>query len=791
MIKNIKKFISDSSFKELRRLKKELNRINSLESTYKKMSDKQLQEQVSLLRKRLVSGASINEIIHDAFALVRETSERVLGMRHHDVQILGGLSLAEGNIAEMQTGEGKTLVAALPSFLHALQGRGVHVITANEYLARRDFEHIGSIHTFLGLSVGLNISGLTSELKQEAYQKDITYGTANEFGFDYLRDHMVTDNQEKVQRPLYFSIIDEIDSILIDEARTPLIIANKSNHSAELYNITSIVVRSFEEESDYEYYPESKQIYLTDEGTTKVEEAFGISNLFDAEHQILLHFIMQSLRAHVIMKRDVDYIVRNEQALLVDPFTGRIMEGRSYSDGLQQAIEAKEGIPIQDENQTMASITVQNYFKLYELVSGMTGTAATEKKEFFETYGMNVIEIPTNKPTIRVDFQDLIYNDLPSKLERIMEEVKQLNKSGRPVLIGTTSIEQSEKIAEEFTKNGIPFELLNAKTEEQEAQIIAKAGQKGKVTIATNMAGRGTDIAIDTEVRDLGGLHIIGTDRHESRRIDNQLRGRSGRQGDPGSTQFILSMDDRIITYYDDEDVRKWKKKVKTDTTGLILQPNPIKFLDKIQLTVESSHFSSRSSLVRFDNIIDQQRRAVYSQRNRLLANEDIFFIVKELIEANIASIFEKYCPKDQMHEEWNIRGLVEEISLLFPFANLKQEDFENLEYISLKERIETVKAEAFSFMETHSSMIEVNKQMKSITLAILDQVWVEHLENMEKLKEGVHLQAFGQEDPFRYFEREGYEMFLYLLQQLHSRIARRFSVLIRQYFDTKSEVNS
>ncbi|WP_113930693.1 accessory Sec system translocase SecA2 [Bacillus sp. P14.5] len=791
MLKNIKNYLGDGSFKELKRLKKDLYKVNNLESSYTEMTDEQLQSEASSLKKRILDGTSINDIIFDAFALVREASDRILGLRHYDVQILGGLALSEGNIAEMQTGEGKTIVAALPSFLHALYGKGVHVITANEYLAKRDFETIGKIHEFLGLSVGINISGLSADLKKEAYNKDITYGTANEFGFDYLRDNMVTEEKHKVQRPLFFAIIDEIDSILIDEARTPLIIANKSNHSAELYTITSIVVRSFIEEADYEYYPESKQIYLTGDGATKVENAFGISNLYDAEHQILLHFIMQSLRAHVIMKRDVDYIVRNGQALLVDPFTGRVMEGRSYSDGLQQAIEAKEGLAIQDENHTMASITVQNYFKLYKLVSGMTGTASTEKKEFFETYGMNVIEVPTNKPAIRQDLPDLIYKDLPSKLKKIMAEIIQMNNSGRPVLIGTTSIEQSEQIADEFAKKDIPFELLNAKTEEQEAEIIAKAGQKGKITIATNMAGRGTDIGIDQEVRDLGGLHIIGTDRHESRRIDNQLRGRAGRQGDPGTTQFILSLDDRIITYYDAEDVEKWKKKVKTDSTGVILQPNPIKFLDKVQLTVESSHFSSRSSLVRFDNIIDQQRRAIYSQRNRLLANDDIFYIIKEAIESNISTIVDNYCPQEQIHEQWNTVGLLEELSLQFSFLDLKLENFKNIEYTALLEKIEAIKTEAFSIIKNHPSIQEINEQMKSIALTILDQVWVEHIENMEKIKEGVHLQAFGQEDPFRYFEREGYETFLQLMHQLNTRISRRFSVLIKHYIDIRSEVNN
>ncbi|MGG3912729.1 preprotein translocase subunit SecA [Rossellomorea vietnamensis] len=792
MLNNIKKYLGDGSYKELKRLNKTLLNINSLETTYNEMSDTMLKKQVDILRKRISNeGLLTGDIISDAFALVREASKRVHGLRHYDVQILGGLALSEGNIAEMQTGEGKTLVSSLPTFLHALEGKGVHVITANEYLAKRDYETIGKIHEFLGLTVGINTSGLTTDQKQLAYQKDITYGTANEFGFDYLRDHMVSDNKQKVQRPLHFAIIDEIDSILIDEARTPLIIANKSNNSAELFIITSLVVSSFNREVDYEYFEESKQIYLTDEGSTKVESAFGISNLFDAEHQILLHYILQSLRAHVIMKRDVDYIVRDQKALLVDPFTGRVMEGRSYSEGLQQAIEAKESLPIQDENQTMASITVQNYFKLYKLISGMTGTAITEKKEFFETYGMNVLEIPTNKPRVRKDLPDVIYKDLPSKLNRIIDDVKKLNKVGRPVLIGTTSIEQSERIAEEFSKAGIPHELLNAKTEEQEARIISTAGEKGRVMIATNMAGRGTDILVDEEALKVGGLHIIGTDRHESRRIDNQLRGRAGRQGDPGSSQFILSMDDRIITYYDEEDVMKWEKKIKSDEKGLILQPNPIKFLDKIQLSVESSHFSSRTSLLRFDNIIDQQRRAIYSKRNHILDTKDILPFLKEAIENNLSSIVETYCPKDEIHEEWNMNGLVEELSLLFPFLSLRAEDFENIEYKTLTLKMDSIKQDAFSIVEEHPQIEEINKQMKPISLTILDQAWIEHIEYMERLKEGVHLQAFGQEDPFRYYEREGYEAFIKLLNLVNTRVSRRFSVLLKQHNDTRSELST
>ncbi|MBH0173793.1 preprotein translocase subunit SecA [Fictibacillus sp. 23RED33] len=773
MLSVVKKFIGSGSSHDIKRLNKLVIEINALEQAYEKLSDIEIQNKTKELKDRIHNQK--DDIRAEAFALVREASKRVLGQRHYDVQLLGGLVLIEGNISEMQTGEGKTLVASLPSFYLALYGKGVHVITVNEYLAKRDFETIGRIHEYLGLSVGLNISQLEATEKQQAYQADITYGTGNEFGFDYLRDHMVQDSSEKVQRALSYAIIDEIDSILIDEARTPLIIANKSNLSAGLFKIVAMIVSSFQEKVDYELYKDTKQIVLLDSGAEKIEKAFGLSNLYEAEHQLLFHMVTQSLRAHFIMRNDVDYIVKEEKVQLVDSFTGRIMEGRTYSEGLHQAIEAKEGIEVKEENNTQASVTIQNYFRLYTHLCGMTGTAYTERGEFWNTYGINVVIIPTNKTRARIDLEDMIYIDNKFKNQCLLEEVTKYNRIGKPVLIGTTSIEQSEEISELLTKNGLKHQLLNAKSEELEAGMIALAGQKGHIMIATNMAGRGTDILLGEGVAELGGLHIIGTQRHESRRIDNQLRGRAGRQGDPGTTQFIVSLEDDLLKGYDKDELQKYMKKVKADDKGRITTPSINKFMDKVQESTEGIYASSRSHLLKLDDVLNAQRKRVYEQRNILLESSEPEILLVQLMENYLKAETDEFLTsvKDNHIEEAK-QAFNESVLQILPIANIDREEIEHLDKIELHEMVEDAfqPIKTFILEETDNVMA-----YRSIMLRLLDSLWIEHLEKMERLKEGIHLQSYGQEDPYRTFEKEGF----YLFQEFQMTFAQQVLILTQK----------
>ncbi|MDE3840181.1 accessory Sec system translocase SecA2 [Bacillus methanolicus] len=785
MLTKVKMLFSDSA-REIKRLSKLVEKVNSLEPKYEKMSDEELRNMTTLFKEELSNGKTIDDIKIEAFAAVREASKRVLGLRHYDVQLIGGFVLHEGSIAEMQTGEGKTLVATLPSYLHALEGKGVHIITANEYLAKRDYEMMGKIHHFLGLNVGLNISQLSPEEKKQAYAADITYGTGNEFGFDYLRDNMVYDIRDKVQRGHHYAIVDEIDSILIDEARTPLIIANKSSLGAELFYITAEIMKSFKADTDYELYPETKQIYLKDEGAYKIEKAFGIDNLYDAEHQDLLHNVMQSLRAFAVMKKDVDYIVKDGKILLIDKFTGRIMEGRTFSDGLHQAIEAKEGLEITEENDTLATITIQNYFRMYKTLSGMTGSATPSKQEFLDTYNLQVVSIPPNRPVQRIDYDDLVFADYQSKVNRIIEEVKRLHAEGRPILIGTTSIEQSEKLSKYLSKSGIKHFVLNAKTEEDEAKIISLAGQKGQVMLATNMAGRGTDILLGEGVRELGGLHIIGTERHESFRIDMQLRGRAGRQGDPGSSQFIISLEDDLFTNYDPEELDRFKKKMKTDENGLILSPDPNKFVRKVQETVENAHYSARTHLLKLDNVIDRQSKVIYSMRDRLLkaASEETFPEVTGYIKNYITRIVAKYCNDNIPSIEWNLNGLKEELSFIFIHFSLTVKDFEDKDQSEITELVlmeyEQLEQQILSLQKDE----ELGNQLKRFMLQVIDSRWIEHLDIMNQMKDGIHLRGYGQEDPYRLFEMDALAEFNNLLFSIESGISLRFIEYIKNQYE-------
>ncbi|TKI94200.1 accessory Sec system translocase SecA2, partial [Bacillus wiedmannii] len=608
MLNSVKKLLGDSQKRKLKKYEQLVQEINNLEEKLSDLSDEDLRHKTITFKNMLHDGKTVDDIKVEAFAVVREAAKRVLRLRHYDVQLIGGLVLLEGNIAEMPTGEGKTLVSSLPTYVRALEGKGVHVITVNDYLAKRDKELIGQVHEFLGLKVGLNIPQIDPTEKKLAYEADITYGIGTEFGFDYLRDNMASSKNEQVQRPYHFAIIDEIDSVLIDEAKTPLIIAGKQSSSSDLHYLCAKVIKSFQDTLHYTYDAETKSASFTEDGITKIEDLFDIDNLYDLEHQTLYHYMIQALRAHVAFQCDVDYIVHDEKILLVDIFTGRVMDGRSLSDGLHQALEAKEGLEITEENQTQASITIQNFFRMYPALSGMTGTAKTEEKEFNRVYNMEVMPIPTNRPIIREDKNDVVYVTADAKYKAVLEDVLKQNKQGRPILIGTMSILQSETVARYLDDAHITYQLLNAKSAEQEADLIATAGQKGQITIATNMAGRGTDILLGEGVHEIGGLHVIGTERHESRRVDNQLKGRAGRQGDPGSSQFFLSLEDEMLKRFAQEEVEKLNKSLKTNETGLILTSKVHDFVNRTQLICEGSHFSMREYNLKLDDVINDQR---------------------------------------------------------------------------------------------------------------------------------------------------------------------------------------
>jgi preprotein translocase subunit SecA len=787
MLSLLKKTIGDVNERRLKKYRKLVEQINALEPQIEKLTDQELQAKTVYFKEQLASGKSIDDIKVEAFAVVREAAKRILGMRHFDVQLIGGLVLAEGNIAEMATGEGKTLVASLPSYLRALEGKGVHVITVNDYLAKRDRNLIGQIHEFLGLTVGLNLPMMSPEEKRQAYQADITYGIGTEFGFDYLRDNMVYQLSDKVQRPYHYAIIDEIDSVLIDEAKTPLIIAGKMQSSPELHYIAARLAKRFQRDVDYTYDEETKATSLTDTGIEKVEKAFGVDNLYDLQHQTLYHYVIQALRAHVIFERDVDYIVRDGKVLLVDMFTGRIMEGRTLSDGLHQAIEAKEGLEITEENKTQASITIQNYFRMYPILSGMTGTAKTEEKEFQHVYGMDVISIPTNRPKIRVDLPDNVYATKHDKYVAVVKEVKKRHEKGQPVLIGTTSILQSEKLAEYLDQENLPYELLNAKTVEQEAELIAQAGQRGRITIATNMAGRGTDIILGEGVAELGGLHVIGTERHESRRIDNQLKGRAGRQGDPGSSQFFISLEDDMFRRFAKEETEKLKQKLKTDETGRILNKDIHEFVDKVQRIVEGANFSMREYNLKLDDVINEQRNVVYHIRDKVLKENDRLALIIPMIQSACNQLIEKYCSEEQIPEEWDLEALAAELSnLMYPEQISFTRPLEDMDEV--KEQVNRVLDSYIHHLENWKEHEELQTTLKQVMLITIDQNWIKHLENMTRLKEGIGMRYYQQEDPMRLYQKEGFELFTMMYNTIEREISFHLSQLIRPL--TQSHTN-
>ena len=737
-----------------------VRRINDLEPKLAGLSDASLQEKTFEFKNRLANGETLDDILPEAFAVVREASRRVTGMRHFDVQLLGGIVLHRGDIAEMRTGEGKTLVATLPVYLNALTGKGVHVVTVNDYLATRDSEDMGRIYKFLGLSVGLIVHDLTYDQRRRAYNADVTYGTNNEFGFDYLRDNMVISEDQMVQRPLNYCIVDEVDSILIDEARTPLIISGPGEKSTDLYYTLAGIVKTFTKD-DYTMDEKQKTIAPTDSGVAKVEKMLGISNMFDNEHLDLNHLVIQALRARFMMHRDKDYVVKNGEIVIVDEFTGRLMFGRRYSDGLHQSIEAKENVKVQGESKTLATITFQNYFRMYEKLAGMTGTAKTEEDEFNKIYKLDVYVIPTNKPAIRKDLPDVIYKTKNAKYRAVVREVKKRHATGQPILVGTTSINQSEILSQLLDKENIVHNVLNAKYHEKEAEIIKNAGQKGMVTIATNMAGRGTDIKLGPGVAELGGLMIIGTERHESRRIDNQLRGRAGRQGDPGTTQFFLSLEDDLMRIFGSDNISKFMDKLGMDEDEPITAKMITRSIEKAQKKVESHNFEIRKYVLEYDDVMNQQREVLYSQRRQVLTADSLRDTIMGMVDDIIHEGLDKYADEKLYPEEWDFAGLLAQMQQYFVPKNATTvEELENLSRVEVQDKLKQIAVDLYDERLKEIGEQTMKELEKAIMLRVVDSKWMDHLDAMDALKEGINLRAYGQKNPLVEYKFEAYEMF-------------------------------
>ena len=742
----LQSLIGNNSAKEVKKMRKIVDHINELEPNYVKLSDANLVAKTDEFKRRLQKGETLDDILPEAFAVCREASKRVLGMRHFDVQMLGGICLHRGNIAEMRTGEGKTLVATLAVYLNALSGKGVHVVTVNDYLATRDSEQMGRLYNFLGLSTGLIVANLDYNQRKEAYAADVTYGTNNEFGFDYLRDNMVSDVSQMVQRPLNYAIVDEVDSILIDEARTPLIISGPGSRSTDNYYKLAQVVPHLVKDEDYTIDEKQKTIAPTDSGITKVEKMLGIENLYDADNIELNHLLGASLRAYAMMHRDTDYVVKDGEVVIVDEFTGRLMFGRRYSDGLHQAIEAKEGLKVERESQTLASITFQNYFRMYEKLSGMTGTAKTEEKEFNDIYGLEVIPIPPNRPLIRVDLSDLIFKSKAAKYRAVVRNAVERHQTGQPILIGTTSITQSEELSDMLLRAGVPHKVLNAKHHEQEAEIVANAGQMGMVTIATNMAGRGTDITLGEGVPELGGLAILGTERHESRRIDNQLRGRAGRQGDPGSSQFFLSLEDDLMRIFGADNISGIMDKLGMEEDEPIEHSLITKSIERAQKKVEDHNYNIRKYILEYDDVMNQQREVLYEQRRRILRNESLRDTINEMIDKLVTEAVDTYADEKLYPEEWDYEGLHKHLSQYFLTSELMSaEEMEEYTRQELDERLHEIAHSEYQDRVDLLGEAMFGQLEKAIMLRVVDSKWMEHLDNMDMLREGIGLRAYGQ----------------------------------------------
>ena len=756
------RLFNGSNEKEIKKIRKIVEQqINPLEDGLKKLSDSSLANKTNEFKARLAKGETLDDILPEAFAVIREASRRVLGMRHFDTQLIGGIILHRGNIAEMCTGEGKTLVATAPVYLNALEGKGVHVITVNDYLAKRDSEWMGQVYKFLGLSVGLIIHDLDFNQRKIAYNSDITYGTNNEFGFDYLRDNMVTSLDQMVQRPLHYCLIDEVDSILIDEARTPLIISGPGQKSTDAYYTVAKLVPQLKKEEDYTIDEKQKTVAPTEAGVAKMEKLLHVENLYDAENLELNHLFVQALRAQTMMTRDKDYVVKDGEVVIVDEFTGRLMYGRRYSDGLHQAIEAKEGLEVQRESQTLATITFQNYFRMYDKLAGMTGTAKTEEQEFIKIYGLPVLQVPTNKPIQRKDLPDVIFKNKRGKYKAVVREVERRHATGQPMLIGTTSIEQSEELSHMLDQANIPHSVLNAKYHEREAAIVALAGQKGAVTIATNMAGRGTDISLGEGVAELGGLAIIGTERHESRRIDNQLRGRAGRQGDPGSSQFFLSLEDDLLRIFGGDNIKSFMEKMGLEEDEPINSRMVSNAIQKAQKRVEARNFDIRKYVLEYDDVMNQQRKVVYDQRRKILEGEDMKDQILSMVDNIIEKGMKTYADPKLYPEEWDFAGLLKyaEKYFLAP-GDLKLEEIEDMSREEVEDKLKTMAHETYTAREESIGSPMMRELEKAVMLKVVDSKWMEHLDDMDMLKEGISLRSYGQRNPIVEYKVEAFDIF-------------------------------
>jgi preprotein translocase subunit SecA len=820
----------DTNAKEVRRLQERTLAVNALESQIKALSDSDLRNKKEEFRSRLEGGAGLDDLLPEAFAVVREAAWRTIGQRHYDVQLMGGMVLHEGRIAEMKTGEGKTLVATLPVYLNAMAGRGVHVVTVNDYLAKRDAEWMGRIYHFLGLSVGCIVHGLDFSERRHAYNCDVTYGTNNEFGFDYLRDNMVMHPEQRVQRPLHYAIVDEVDNILIDEARTPLIISGQAEESTDHYYRFAQLVPRLKREEDYTVEEKTRQVAITEEGVEKLEKWLGV-NMFDETHFELTHYMQQALRAHTLYQKDHDYVVKDGKVTIVDEFTGRLMLGRRYSDGLHQAIEAKEGVHIEHESQTLASVTFQNYFRMYEKLAGMTGTAETEEAEFRKIYGMDVVVIPTNMPLIREDHADLVYKTVQAKFKAIVDEIEHWHGVGRPVLVGTISIERSEILSDMLSRRGIKHQVLNAKHHEKEAEIIAQAGRLGAVTIATNMAGRGTDILLggnpeflarqrlrqkgvsddvelqvtgtdepedpqaeaaramfqgflaecnaetDAEKKQVlaaGGLHVIGSERHESRRIDNQLRGRSGRQGDPGSSRFYVSLEDDLMRLFGSERVSSIMERLGWEDDQPIEHGQITRTIENAQRKVEAYHFDIREQVLKYDDVLNKQREVIYEMRRHVLNGEDMRARVREMMEQAVSTMVTQTCSDKVHHEEWDRNGLIELLKdLVAADPGLSADDVHLPDAEDVKEIVLEKVDAAYAARESMLSSEQMRELERMILLHVVDAKWMDHLRNMEDLRQGIGLRAYAQQDPLLEYQFESFEMFQAMMHAVRDDVLR------------------
>lgn len=757
---------NERDIKKMRQLVEE--KINPQESALKKLSDSSLANKTNEFKARLAKGETLDDILPDAFAVIREASRRVLGMRQFDVQLIGGIILHRGNIAEMGTGEGKTLVATAPVYLNALEGKGAHVITVNDYLAKRDSEWMGQVYKFLGLSVGLIVHDLDFEQRKIAYNSDITYGTNNEFGFDYLRDNMVSSLDQMVQRPLHYCLIDEVDSILIDEARTPLIISGPGQKSTDNYYVMSKLVPQLKLGEDYTIDEKQKTVAPTEAGVSKMEKMLKVDNLYDTDNLELNHLFVQALRAQAMMERDRDYVVKDGEVVIVDEFTGRLMYGRRYSDGLHQAIEAKEGLQVQRESQTLATITFQNYFRMYDKLAGMTGTAKTEEQEFIKIYGLEVFQVPTNRPVQRKDLPDVIFKTKRGKYRAVVREIERRHATGQPMLIGTTSIEQSEQLSHMLKEAGIVHNVLNAKYHELEAQIVAQAGQKGQVTIATNMAGRGTDIVLGEGVSELGGLAIIGTERHESRRIDNQLRGRAGRQGDPGSSQFFLSLEDDLLRIFGGDNIKKFMEKMGLEEDEEIRSSMVSSAIQKAQKRVEERNFDIRKYVLEYDDVMNQQRKVVYEQRRKILEGQDMKDQILNMVDMLINHGLEAYANPKLYPEEWDFDALIKycEKYFLAP-GEVKLDEIENMSREEIGRKLMDIAHETYEAREKSIGSSMMRELEKAVMLKVVDSKWMEHLDDMDMLKEGIGLRSYGQRNPIVEYKVEAFNIFSEMQQSM------------------------